>query len=175
MPRHALDFREPGARHRRAPSRNDATAPACGVAPMPAISSSGEPRIALLAAGAMRADRKPVRLVAQALQEIEHRVARLEREGRPARAERTARARHCGRVPWRCRRPRTSSMPSSAKIACAGVSWPWPPSISTRSGHCRARARDPPSARGRSGGGTPRASSRNRRRRTAFTLRSVAE
>src|SRR5438874_4377304 len=31
----------------------------------------------------MGADRKPVRLVAQPLQEIEHRVARLEREGWP--------------------------------------------------------------------------------------------
>jgi len=35
----------------------------------------------------MRADREPVRLVAQALQEIQHRVARLEREGRPPRQE----------------------------------------------------------------------------------------
>src|SRR5215510_2912124 len=34
----------------------------------------------LLAAGAMRADRKPMRLVAQPLDEIEHRVARLEHE-----------------------------------------------------------------------------------------------
>src|SRR6185312_8562221 len=39
------------------------------------------------APGAMRADRESMRLVAQALEEIEHRVARLEREGRLARHE----------------------------------------------------------------------------------------
>src|SRR5690242_15541004 len=38
-------------------------------------------------AGAVRPDRKPVRLVAQSLQEIKDRVARLEREGRSPRQE----------------------------------------------------------------------------------------
>ena len=42
--------------------------------------SAGAPR-------AMRADGEAMRLVAQALQEIEHRIARLEREGRLARHE----------------------------------------------------------------------------------------
>src|SRR6185312_16939004 len=39
------------------------------------------------APGAVRADGEPVRLVAQALEEIEHRIARLEREGWLARHE----------------------------------------------------------------------------------------
>ena len=51
---------------------------------MPAISSSGELADRLGAAGAVGADRETVRLVAQPLQEVEDRVARIERERRPA-------------------------------------------------------------------------------------------
>jgi len=42
-------------------------------APIPGISSSGEPRIAIVRRARCRADREPVRLVAQPLQEVKHR------------------------------------------------------------------------------------------------------
>ena len=120
----------------------------------------------LVALGAMRADREAVRLVAQPLQEIEHRVARFERERPAARAERTARARHCGRAPWRSPTIGTivdaefgEDLLRRRQLALAAVDQ------HQIGPHARARAPDPPSARGRSGGATPRASSRNRRRR----------
>src|SRR5438105_647702 len=51
-------------------------------APIPGISSSGHRPL-----GAVRANRETVCLVAQPLQEIEYRIARLERERRPGRQE----------------------------------------------------------------------------------------
>ena len=50
----------------------------CG--PMPAISSSGLAPMRLRALGAMRADGEAVRLVAQALDKVEHGIARLEHD-----------------------------------------------------------------------------------------------
>ena len=82
---------------------------------MPAISSSGERPIALAPLGAVGADREAMRLVAQPLQEVEHRDRAVRARRAAGRAGRSARARRCGRDPWRSRRSRTSSMPSSAE------------------------------------------------------------
>ena len=53
------------------------------------------------APGPVRADGKAVRLIAQALDVIEHRIARLQHEGGLARRHRSARGRHRGPAPWR--------------------------------------------------------------------------
>src|SRR5690242_3668754 len=81
-PRHALDFRDPGARDRaRRAEMVQERLLATGADARDLVERRAADR--LLEAGPMRADRKTVRLVAQALQEIEDGVARLEREGRP--------------------------------------------------------------------------------------------
>src|SRR5439155_4381934 len=80
--RHALDFRDPGARNGACRAEMvQQRLLAAGADARDLIERRAADR--LLAAGPMRADRKTVRLVAQALQEIEDGVARLEREGRP--------------------------------------------------------------------------------------------
>ena len=109
-----LDLGEPGARHgsRRAEMMQQRVL-ALGADAGDLVERRAPDRLGPL--GAMRADREAVRLVAQPLQEIEHRIARLERERRPARAGRTARGRRCGRAPWRSPTIGRSSMPSSAK------------------------------------------------------------
>src|SRR5207249_3263392 len=82
-PRRALDFRNPGARDRaRRAEMVQQRLLAAGADARDLIERRAADR--LLAADPMRADRKTVRLVAQALQEVEDRVTRLEREGRPA-------------------------------------------------------------------------------------------
>ncbi len=109
-------------------------------APMPAISSSSLCRIALRAAGPMRGDGEAVRLVAQALQEIQHRVARRQLERldavgvEPLAAGIAVRAlgdRHQLHV------VHAQVLPAPARAA---ESWPAPPSISTRSGQSVGRA-----------------------------------
>ena len=98
----------------------------------------------LRAAGAVGGDGETVRLVAQPLQEIQHRVARRQLERLACRRCGTTRARRRGPGPWRWRPACTSSTPSSSSTACAAESWPAPPSISTRSGQDRgSRVPDP--------------------------------
>ena len=157
-----------GRRARRAGSpwrcRNGAAARACGAGPMPGISSSGLFDDLALALGAVGADGEAVRLVAQALDEIERRIARRQLEGVAARHEETFPARRRGRGPWRCRRAARPSTPSSASACRAASSWPVPPSMRTRSGqagNCRRIVR----RRRRASGSLPLACGR---------LRSVA-
>ena len=81
----------------------------------------------------MRADGEAMRLVAQPLQEIQHRIARLEREGRLAGHE-EALAAGVAVGPLAMPTMAMSSRPSSLSTWRATSSWPWPPSISNRSG-----------------------------------------
>ena len=91
---------------------------------MPAISSSGLTPIALARLARWRADGEAVRLVAQPLDVIEHRVARLEHEGRPVRACRNARARHRGPAPWRPRHAQIADARDRPAPPWRRRSWP---------------------------------------------------
>ena len=144
--------------------------------PMPATSSSGLRRHPLGAPRPVDADGEAVRLVAQPLDEIEHRLARLEHEGRPGRADRNAPARHRGPAPWRRRHAEGRRARARPARRCGRRAGPAPPSISTRSGQhrrlggprlgilLRAGSRAPCSLRSRAKRrSAPRASCRSRR------------
>ena len=85
---HAFELAEPGAGNcsRRAEMVQQRLL-AAGADPRDLVERRAPERLGPL--GAVRADRKAMRLVAQALQEIEDGVARVERERRPARQEET--------------------------------------------------------------------------------------
>ncbi len=119
------------------------------VGPMPGISCSPASRISFLRRCAMRADGEAVRLVAQALDEIEQRIARLEHEGaRPGTKNVSRPASRSG--PLATASSGMSAMPSSpsvavaaAQLALAAVDAPPDPARATR-------RRDRPAPRGAS-------------------------
>ena len=114
---------------------------------------------------AVRADRKAVRFVAQALEIEQQRRIRRQASSRARREGgrlRGPRDRDAG--PWRRRRPARRGRRRPPCTSHTADSWPLPPSISSRSGHSPLCGRGLPSRAARSAARAPRASSRNRRR-----------
>ena len=162
-PADALHLREvvdAGRQHALA-ARRSATSRRCRrLAPMPAISSSGEVDARLAAPRAVARDREAVRLVADLLDQVQR------RDGRRAAAAARARS---GKIS--CSRPGlrssplatptsgTSLRPSSANTSTRDADLPLPPSISTRSGSLPFACDDLAIAARRA----PRASRRSRR------------
>jgi hypothetical protein len=102
-------------------------------APTPGISSSGVAPTALARLARWAPIRPAVRLVAQALDEVENRVVALQRQGASSRGGGIPLSRRRGRCPWRRRSwdvvdPQFGHDPGHRRTC------PAPPSISSRSG-----------------------------------------
>jgi hypothetical protein len=100
-----------------------------------------------LALGAVRPDREAMRLVPQALDEVERRVARRQPEGRLSGLEEGFPARRRGRALCDADE-RDVLTPSASSSARAASSCPLPPSMSTRSGQAGNSATLPSPLRG---------------------------
>ena len=86
-------------------------------------------------------DREPVRLVAQALDEVQGRV-----RSAAAGSGRRDPAGTAPRAPWRDRPAAGRAGPSSSRTALAALTWPLPPSTITRSGIAQRRSSSLPSS-----------------------------